>query len=851
MKVKLLIFIIFFSQLFYSQKNETLIEQELNHHKEMGMFKNTALSFFDNFRQIIKDKDRFVELNIQPQIIREIIENKSAFISINLPFFENSSKIILLKKRKLFSEDLKLIEQTVTGQTIKQLPNYVAYSGIVDNELENTMVSISFVNNTLRGLVSIGNKEYTIGPKHDKDNETDYILYEKSEVNLSLPQISCGVDDRQFIIPEQYKNESVNTIPKCITTHFEITKSQVEEWGGSSQSISKFISIFNSVQTIYVNDGLTLRVSFLKLWLTTSPYAENQGTQSGLDSFVALNSGVLQGNVGCLLGNFANGGVAWLVNDNNCDIRRNVCDVYSTFDIYPNYSWNVNVIAHEMGHNLGSPHTHSCVWNGNNTRIDNCGGHAGYTQGSCADIVDPPNGGTIMSYCHLVGVGINFNNGFGLQPRNLITNGVNNGICFTSCQDYQSCEDNIVSNVEVIDNSQSYTITWSSLYPVKIYRREGNVSQYTYLNTIVGSSYIVNHNNYCYNVEFKLVAVCPNGDSKPTVLIVNQNGETPPTASPLSIPFAENFNNTICQIGYTNTLGIIDSGPTSNNELKTISTGLGNNVVTRGFNLIAGEAVQIQYKFRKIATGSLFLYTKIGTDINPNNQVEINFTNVTNATFLQKIINYMPTVTGVYYLSFNCTFVNGTGVYIDDLSISSNRISIVGQNIGTPWETDIALTTTDGINYSKTNCIIPSGELKFRQNNNWTINWGGITNTGTFPSGTGIQDGYNIQAIVGTYNITIDRITGVYQFNPTLKLAENELNNLKIYPNPTNSIINILSPNETINQINVYDMLGRLLKSQKSNSENEKITIQDLPNAIYLLEVKTDKGSKTVKIVKE
>jgi len=90
---------------------------------------------------------------------------------------------------------------------------------------------------------------------------------------------------------------------------------------------------------------------------------------------------------------------------------------------FPIFSWNVMVVAHELGHNVGSPHTHDCSWNGNGTQVDDCGPVAGYDT-SCYDPNDPilpSNGGTIMSYCHLVsGVGINFNNGFGPEAGGLL-----------------------------------------------------------------------------------------------------------------------------------------------------------------------------------------------------------------------------------------------------------------------------------------------------------------------------------------------------------------------------------------------------------------------------------------------
>lgn len=128
------------------------------------------------------------------------------------------------------------------------------------------------------------------------------------------------------------------------------------------------------------------------------------------------------------------GGVAWLgticsgYNSRNssgpyafCNVGGYVNPAIPTWPPTLNYFWDVEVTTHEMGHTLGSPHTHACYWNGNNTAIDGC-----YTlEGSCAMPVPqyPVGGGTIMSYCHLTSTGIAFANGFGPQPGDIIRAG--------------------------------------------------------------------------------------------------------------------------------------------------------------------------------------------------------------------------------------------------------------------------------------------------------------------------------------------------------------------------------------------------------------------------------------------
>jgi len=66
------------------------------------------------------------------------------------------------------------------------------------------------------------------------------------------------------------------------------------------------------------------------------------------------------------------------------------------------FVWDYFVIAHELGHNVGSPHTHNCFWTPK--PVDTCqlkedNTDACFSRGQVNRVVRP---GTIMSYCHLV-----------------------------------------------------------------------------------------------------------------------------------------------------------------------------------------------------------------------------------------------------------------------------------------------------------------------------------------------------------------------------------------------------------------------------------------------------------------
>jgi myo-inositol-hexaphosphate 3-phosphohydrolase len=68
---------------------------------------------------------------------------------------------------------------------------------------------------------------------------------------------------------------------------------------------------------------------------------------------------------------------------------------------------------------------------------------------------------------------------------------------------------------------------------------------------------------------------------------------------------------------------------------------------------------------------------------------------------------------------------------------------------------------------------------------------------------------------------------------------------LSIYPNPASHKVNIIS-NHKIDSIEVYDILGKRVKSLKNTNE---IDVTDLNSGLYLFKIWIDKQVQTKKIV--
>ncbi len=79
-----------------------------------------------------------------------------------------------------------------------------------------------------------------------------------------------------------------------------------------------------------------------------------------------------------------------------------------------------------------------------------------------------------------------------------------------------------------------------------------------------------------------------------------------------------------------------------------------------------------------------------------------------------------------------------------------------------------------------------------------------------------------------------------------------EINAISIYPNPTQNILNIISPLTEITDVEVFDVRGRIVNIIEFNDQgNYQVDVTNLESAMYFIKIKTNNGMVTKRIIKE
>jgi hypothetical protein len=401
----------------------------------------------DNLSSIVSN---VTPLTISKNNLKELVNLNSNALNLSIPKNRNENIELELIKAEILAPEFVVKERNGSSKTIANVKQGVHYRGIIKND-NNSVVSLSLFDNTVMGVISNDYGNFVLGVENTSNpNSDNYVLYNDRDM-LITSDFKCGLEGREeeFTIYksgvqehiEDYINDNSSGSTAPVKVYFECDNRMYLDNGSNMQNVANFVTaMFNSVATIYANENLVVQISEIDAWTGPDPYRLMNESDDILIAFGQNNQDNFMGSLAHLLStrNAGLGGIAWInilcvpYQSNGSYGRYAFSNIDNNYSNFPTYSWTVGVVAHEMGHNYGSYHTHACHWPTTpfttTGAIDSC-----YTaEGFCFSNPHASRG-TIMSYCHLwstaQGGGIDFNRGFGPLPGDTIRGWYNRAAC--------------------------------------------------------------------------------------------------------------------------------------------------------------------------------------------------------------------------------------------------------------------------------------------------------------------------------------------------------------------------------------------------------------------------------------
>lgn len=380
--------------------------------------------------------------------------------------FENQDWEIELEQSNLFSKGFAVTTGTAPNSRYPYNATALYYKGKVKGK-PHSMAAISVLPDRLVAVIADEKGNINIGAVKDPSTPGEHIVYREADLRIAN-EFMCGTDETAIandaplpVYTAPTNRATINSEP--VDMYFEADYSVYTNNGSNVNNVVNYVTaLFNVVHTLYDNDSINVRISGIKVWNTNDPYASYSTTATALPAFGTAMATGFPGDLAHLLSQRGLGGgrayidVLCAGNSSKVAVSGNLSNSFSAF---PVYSWSAMVVTHETGHNLGSPHTQACSWPGG--AIDNC-----YpVEGSCSQGPAPTNGGTIMSYCHLTGYGINFANGFGPLPGERIRSRVrSNSPCINPNVYFETTFQNITEeNADVANGCLDYKLLTTKL----------------------------------------------------------------------------------------------------------------------------------------------------------------------------------------------------------------------------------------------------------------------------------------------------------------------------------------------------------------------------------------------------
>jgi hypothetical protein len=210
------------------------------------------------------------------------------------------------------------------------------------------------------------------------------------------------------------------------------------------------------------------------------------------------------------------------------------------------------------------------------------------------------------------------------------------------------------------------------------------------------------------------------------------------------------------------------------------------------------------------------------------NTVALSGTGATSYTWSGGIndgVAFTPTATTAYTVAGTNSVTSCTGSAVLTVTVNPTpTISVSGATICTGTSTTLTPSGASTYTYSGGSAAVsPTATTVY-------------TITGTSAAGC--------QASAVTVTVMVNPCTSVNE-----QSAENHL--LSVYPNPNTGVFTLDANNIIIKSVKVMDVSGKVIYTSEANSSKHQIDITKFANGIYHIITETEKGTQSMKVVKD
>lgn len=383
-------------------------------------------------------------------------------LNLNIEF-KGEQYGLLLRRRFIRSSNYEL---TTSSPNQKQDIDSYFYYGVIEGDY-NSWATLAVVDGQYKILMA--SKNGNIEVAHQQNNI--YKVYNSHDL-MNVPSYKCHTNDSNATQAKHIETETKSVGSDCVELYIECDNQSYVDNGNSVASTEAWaLSIMNDVATIYNTINVPMLVNGVFVWNSVDPYVTESSVQAVRDSFVNQIEDNYSGRVAQLFSTRdLGGGLAYGIGG-LCGSYPDFPGPYSiatsletNYSAFPNFSFTVNVVAHELGHVFGARHTHACVWGaGFDSQIDDCGNVYAASNNDqpegqeCFDEnnpILPSSGGTIMSFCNLTSGGIDLSSGFGTEVGDYIYDKYITAPCATgvACATIPPSNDECINAIELQAN---------------------------------------------------------------------------------------------------------------------------------------------------------------------------------------------------------------------------------------------------------------------------------------------------------------------------------------------------------------------------------------------------------------